>query len=109
MHVGKYRASASVSTHFHFYLRNICLLFLDHLMDGSSTRFDKYGSMIHKIHAFVPSVIRMGKVEINYKVEEITHEYRNDLPEILSKNSQGGKDDGNLFRRKIDLILWQKF
>ena len=49
-------------------------------MDRLNTRFDKYGSMIHKIHAFVPSVIRMGRVERNYKMEEIIHEYRNDLP-----------------------------
>ena len=59
---------------------HICLPFLDHLMDRLNTRFDKYGSMIHKIHAFVPSVIRMGRVERNYKMEEIIHEYRNDLP-----------------------------
>ena len=35
--------------------------------------------MIHKMHAFVPAVIR-GKVERNYKTEEIIHEYRDDLP-----------------------------
>ena len=58
----------------------MCLPFFDHLMVRLNTRFDKYGSMIHKIHAFVPSVIRMGKVERNYKMEEIIHEYRNDLP-----------------------------
>ena len=36
--------------------------------------------MIHKILAFVPSVIGMGKVERNYKTEEIIHECRDDLP-----------------------------
>ena len=35
--------------------------------------------MIHKGHAFVPSVTR-GKVERNYKTEETIHEYRADLP-----------------------------
>ena len=49
-------------------------------MEGLNTRFDKYGSMIHKMHAFVPSVIGMKKVEGNYKIEEIIHVYRHDLP-----------------------------
>ena len=55
----------------------MCLPFLDHLIEGLDTRFDKYGSVIQKMHYFVPSVIR-GKVERNYKTEEI-HEYRHDL------------------------------
>ena len=37
--------------------------------------------MINKMHAFVPSMIGMGKVERNnYKTEEIIREYRDDLP-----------------------------
>ena len=36
--------------------------------------------MIHETHAFVPSVIRMGKVERNYKGEDNRHEYRDDPP-----------------------------
>ena len=75
-----HRANASASTPFDYYLRNMCLPFLDYLIEGLNTRFDKYGSIIHKIHAFVPSMIRMGKVERNCKMEEIIHEYRNDLP-----------------------------
>ena len=50
------------------------------IIDGLFTRFDKYGSMIYKIHAFVPSVIGMRKVEGNYKIEEIIHVYKDDLP-----------------------------
>ena len=65
--------NASASTPFDYYLRNMCLPFLDRLMEGLNTRFDKYGSMIHKMHAFVPSVIGMRKVEENYKIEEIIH------------------------------------
>ena len=75
-----HRANGSASTPFDYYLRNMCLPFLDHLMEGLNTRFDKYGSMIHKMHAFVPSVIGMKKVEGNYKIEEIIHVYRHDLP-----------------------------
>ena len=40
----------------------------------------EYGSMIHKMHAFVPSLIGMRKVEGNYEIEEIIHMYRDDLP-----------------------------
>ena len=36
--------------------------------------------MIHKMHALVPLVIEMGKVERNYKTQEVIHEYRNDIP-----------------------------
>ena len=35
--------------------------------------------MIHKMHAFVPSVIGMGNVEGNNKIDEIIHEYRDDI------------------------------
>ena len=73
-------ANASASTLFDYYLRNMCLPFLDHLIDGLSTRFDKYDSIIHKMHVFVPSVIGMRKVEGNHKIVEITQVYRDDLP-----------------------------
>ena len=72
----------------------ICLPFLDHLIEVLNTRFDKYGSMIQKMHAFVPSVIEMGKVERKYKTEEIIHEYRDDLP-ILR----------NAFQKRLRRIL----
>ena len=60
----------------------ICLSFLDHLIEGLNTRFDKNGSMIHKMQALVQSVIGMGKLEGNNKIEEIIHEYRDDLPTL---------------------------
>ena len=60
-----HRAHASASPPFDYYLRNMCFPFLDHLIEGLNTRFDKYGSMVHKTHAFVPSVIQMRKVEGN--------------------------------------------
>ena len=75
-----HRANTSTSTPFDYYLRNMCLPFLDHLIEGLNTRFDKYGSMIPKTHAFVQSVIGMGKLERDYKIEEIIHEYRDDPP-----------------------------
>ena len=35
-----YRANALASTPFDCYLRNMCLPFLDHLIEGLNTRFD---------------------------------------------------------------------
>ena len=84
-----------------------------------NTRSDKYGSMIHKMYAFVPSVIR-GKVERNYKTAEIIHEYRDDLPtprnafeysryerrwKVLPKENQLGKSVNNLRRRFVSKYL----
>ena len=98
------------STPFDYYLRHTCLPLFDHLIEGLNTSsMIKYGSMIHKMHAFVPSVIEIGKKEGNNKIEEIIHKYRNELPtpgkafEEYSRN-----DDGKLFRSKINLILCQK-
>ena len=56
----------------------MCLRFLGHLIEGLNTRFDKYGSLIHKMYAIVP-LIGMGKVEENNYIEEIIHEQRHDL------------------------------
>ena len=41
--------------------QNMCLTFLDHLIEGLNTRFDKYGSVIPIMHAFIPSVIAVGE------------------------------------------------
>ena len=58
----------------------MCLPFLEHLIEGLNIRFNKYGSMIHKMYAFIPSMIGTGKVGKNYKIEKFIHEYRDDLP-----------------------------
>ena len=62
-----HRANASALTPFDYCLRNICLLFLDHLIERSNTRFDQYGSKIHKMHTFhcVKSV-RIGSYSGSY-------------------------------------------
>ena len=59
-------ANESASTLVDYCLRNMCLPFLYHLIKALNTRFDKYGLMIHKMRAFVPSVIEMRKAEGNY-------------------------------------------
>ena len=64
--------------------------------------------MIHKMHAFVPLMIGMRKVEevIRLRKLSMNTEMVYSLPEMLSKNTQGGH--GKLFERKINPILWQK-
>ena len=77
----------------------MCLPFIEHLIEGLNTRFNKYASMIYNMHAFVPSLvgmvgIRPWKLSTNTKMIY-------PLPEMSSNNTQDGKDNGNLFRRKI--------
>ena len=62
-----HRANVSALTPFDCCLRNICLLFLDHLIGRLNTRFDQYGSKIHKMHTFhcVKSV-RIGSYSGSY-------------------------------------------
>ena len=84
-----HRADAPASTPVDYYLQNMYLPFLDHLIEGLSTRFDKYGSMIHKMHVFVPSVIGMKKVEGNYKIEKCIHECRDDPRNAFKECSRG--------------------
>ena len=48
-------------------------------MEGLKAWFDKYGSMIHKMQAFVASVIGMEKVKRFNKIEKIIRESRDDL------------------------------
>ena len=72
--------------------------------------FDKYGSMIHKMHVFVPSVIGMGKAERKCKIEKFIHGYRDDLPiprNVAEEYSQWERQ-WRAVRKEIDLILWQK-
>ena len=89
--------------------QNMFLTFLDRLIEGLNTRFDKYGSVVPKMHAFVPSVIAVEK-KIK-KIDEIIHEYRDNLltPTKTFNESQGGKDDRNIFQKKISLILSQNY
>ena len=75
----KHRANASASTPFNYYLRNMCLPFLEHLIEGLNTRFNKYASMIYNMHAFVRSLVGMGNIEENDKTVEIIHKYKDDL------------------------------
>ena len=97
-----HRGNASASTPFDYHLRN---------MSSISWPFDKtikYGSMIPKMHAFVPLMIEMRKVEevIRLRKLSMNTDMVYSLPEMLSKNTQGGH--GKLFERKINPILWQK-
>ena len=71
--------------------QNMFLTFLDRLIERLNTRFDKYGSVVPKMHAFVPSVIAVGK-----KIKRLMKLFANteiiySLPQKPSMNRKVGK------------------
>ena len=43
--------------YFNYFRKNMCLSFLDHLINGIDVRFDKYGKTALMMQALIPSVI----------------------------------------------------
>ena len=81
------------STHFDYYLRNMCLPFLEHLTEQLNTRFNKYGSMIHKMHAFFHQWLEWGKWKeiIRVRILDTNTEMIHPLPEIFFPIDTGRK------------------
>ena len=50
----QYRPSAESNTLFDFYRVNMCLPFLDHIINGTDVRFDKYGKIVLAMAWLVP-------------------------------------------------------
>ena len=44
-------------TYFNYYRKNICLKFLDHLINGNDVCLNKYGKTVLMVHVLIPSVI----------------------------------------------------
>ena len=55
---------------FQYYLKNVCYPFLDHLIQGTDNRSDKYGSTVYLTYGLIPSVI--GKRDITVKYKKMT-------------------------------------
>lgn len=85
-------------------MQNKCLPFLDHLTEGWKTRFDKHGLIIQKIHVSVPSVTGIGKVDVKNKIEDIIHEYGEDLL-CFRKIVKVGEV---MERCQKNMVFWQK-
>ena len=71
--------------------QNVFLTFLDRLIEGLNTRFDKYGSVVPKMHAFVPSVIAVGKKIKRLMKLSTNTEIIYSLPQKPSMNLKVGK------------------
>ena len=71
--------------------QNMFLTFLDRLIEGLNTRFDKYGSVVPKMHAFVPSVIAVGKKIKRLMKLSTNTEIIYSLPQKPSMNPKVGK------------------
>lgn len=72
----QHRANAESTTPYDYYRINMCLPFLDHLINGIDVRFDKYGQTVLSMAGLIPSVIAENDVLIN----DIVDMYRDDLP-----------------------------
>ena len=71
-----HRANAEAITVEEHYRRNVGIPFLDHLITGIESRFDKYGIAVHQMNALVPSVIVAREVSI----EDYLMLYKDDVP-----------------------------
>ena len=60
----QHRPNAESNTPFDFYRVNMCLPFLDHMIDGIDVRFDKYGNIVLAMAGLVPSLIAKNDVSV---------------------------------------------
>ena len=56
----------------------MCLLFLDHLINGIDVRFEKYGKAVFMMQALIPSVISERDVIVK-TIDDIVKIYIDDL------------------------------
>ena len=74
--------STESDTSFNYHRKNMCLPFLDHLINGTDVRFDKYDKTVLMTQALIPSVI----AETDMNINEIVEIYKYNLP--APNNSQ---------------------
>ena len=74
--------NAEYDTPFNCYRKIMCLLFLDHLINGIDMCFDKYGKTVLMMQTLIPSVIGGRDVTI----DDIAEIHKDDLP--VSNNCQ---------------------
>ena len=72
----QYQENAKSDTPFNYYRKNMCLPFLDHLINGTDVRFDKYGKTVLILQALIPSAIS----ERDVTIDDIVEIYKGDLP-----------------------------
>ena len=60
----QHRPNAGSNTPFDYYRVNMCLPFLDHIINGIDVCFDKYGKIVQAMAELVPSIIAENDVSI---------------------------------------------
>ena len=80
----QHRPNAESNTLFDYYCVNICLPFLDHIINGIDVRCDKYGKIVLAMAGLVRSVI----AENDVSVIDILDMYSDDLPSPLHFNDE---------------------
>ena len=71
----QYRENSESDTPFNYYRKNMCLPFLDHLINGIDVRFDKYVKTVLMMQALIPLVI----AERDVTIDDIVEIYKDDL------------------------------
>ena len=80
----KHRDNIASETPFQYFLLNVCYPFLDHITTGIESRFDKYGTIVHKMHGLIPAVI----AERDLLIDAIVKEYQEDLPMLVNVHEE---------------------
>ena len=82
----RHRANAESTTIEEHYRRNVGNPFLDHLIQGIDSRFDKYGEAILNMIGLVPSVIVARN---DSSIDQLVELYHEDLPSSGKFNNLG--------------------
>ena len=74
----QHRENPESDTPFIYYIKNMCLPFINHLINRIDVRFDKYGKTVLMMQALIPSII----VERDVTIDDIVERYKEYLPAL---------------------------
>ena len=72
----RHRANAPADIPYEYWLRNVYLPFLDHILVGIDSHFDKYDVVVHRMAALIPAII-VTRDDFDFK--EVLNIYSDDL------------------------------
>ena len=74
----QHRENPESDTPFIYYRKNMCLPFINHLINRIDVRFDKYGKTVLMMQALIPSII----VERDVTIDDVVEIYKEYLPAL---------------------------
>ena len=74
----QHRENPESDTPFIYYRKNMCLPFINHLINRTDVRFDKYGKTVLMMQALIPSII----VERDVTIDDVVEIYKEYLPAL---------------------------